>query len=304
MQKSAGSINNKATPTGTVVAYFGHSVAVEDAVGQVFQCHLRRNQDSPVVGDEVDFMLDLDKKGVIVAIHPRRSLLAKGDKRGDMKPVVANVDLILIVMAPPPIFSNYLVDRYLIAAELLKIKPVIIINKIDLLTDDEIEHMRQILKPYAHIGYEGLLSSIYLPDGLTAISKCINGDRAVLVGPSGVGKSSIIAKLSQQETLKVGEVSCRGAGKHTTTAIRLYHLPKGGYLIDSPGVREFNLWPITLQALLKGFKDFSPFVADCKFRDCKHIVEPKCAVRKAVEENKIYKGRYESYVNLIAKVKK
>jgi ribosome biogenesis GTPase len=126
---------------------------------------------------------------------------------------------------------------------------------------------------------------------------------SVLVGPSGVGKSSIIANFAKQD-IRVNDVSAKGAGKHTTTATRLYHLPNGGKLVDSPGVRDFALWPVSQSELLQGFKEFNAFLTGCKFRDCVHTVEPGCAVQAAVASGKISPHRFASYQALMKEARK
>ncbi len=284
---------------GLVISYFGSSVAVEAEDGQVFQCHLHRNQALPVVGDRVEWELETGETGVITHIEPRRSLLSRGEAHGKVKPIAANIDTILIVMSPPPIFSEYLVDRYLVAAELVGIHPILVLNKMDLLTDATQLSTQSRLDPYRHIPYPVVLSSTIIHDGLLDLSQHLKDKTAVLVGPSGVGKSSIIVGLGQREAIRIGDVSPKGAGKHTTTATRLYHLPQGGSLIDSPGVREFNLWPVNQKEVLQGFKEFQPFLTGCKFRDCLHLVEPGCAVQEAVADGKISAERFTSYRELM-----
>lgn len=288
---------------GLVISYFGSSVAVEADDGQVFQCHLRRNQALPVVGDRVEWQPESGNVGVITAIAPRRSLLARGDARGEQKPIAANLDLLVIVMSPPPIFSEYLIDRYLVAAELLTIQPIIVLNKADLLDDSSRQATLDKLTPYRQIPYVVVLSSVISEGGLRELSAELNDKTAVLVGPSGVGKSSIIAALSLGETIRIGDVTARGTGKHTTTATRLYHLPQGGKLIDSPGVREFTLWPVSKQDVLHGFKEFAHFLTGCKFRDCQHLAEPGCAVQAALTAGKISPQRYMSYQELMKQAK-
>lgn len=201
---------------------------------------------------------------------------------------------------PPPIFSEYLLDRYLVAAELLHITPLLVLNKMDLV--DQASHQALInrLAPYRDIPYELLLTSVRSGEGLSALNTSLHQKTAVLVGTSGVGKSSLIAALAPDEAVRVGEVSAKGAGKHTTTATRLYHLPQGGALIDSPGVREFNLWPITPAEVLQGFKEFRTFMNEgCKFRDCHHLVEPGCEIQSAVAMGKISEQRFASYQTLL-----
>lgn len=286
---------------GLVISYFGNSVAVEGADGQVFQCHLYKNQPLAVVGDWVEWKKESAEKGSIVKILPRQSELMRGDAKGHMKVLAANIDLIFIVMAPPPVFSTYLIDRYLVAASLLNIPVAIVFNKIDLLSSDQ-SLAETVLKPYQQIGYSIFLTSIYLQNTLMRLSEVLKNKTAVLVGPSGVGKSSLISALGSLESIRVGDVSAKGAGKHTTTATRLYHLSGGGNLIDSPGVREFNLWQVSQHEILAGFKEFQ-LQSPCQFRDCHHLAEPGCAIKLAVEKGIIHKDRYQSYEKLIAACK-
>lgn len=292
-------MSNAKEQLGLVISYFGNSVAVEAENGQVIPCHLHRNQELPVVGDKVRWQMEDADTGVVVGIEPRRSLLARGAGHDKIKPIVANVDAMVIVMAPPPIFSEYLVDRYLIAAELLNIQPMVVMNKADLLNTSTRPDAQIRLQAYRDIPYPVLLTSAIQHDGLPELTALLKNKTAVLVGPSGVGKSSIIAALNETDSIRVGEVSAKGAGKHTTTATRLYHLPQGGQLIDSPGVREFNLWTITPHDVLKGFKEFHAHTEGCKFRDCAHLVEPGCAVQAAVQNGRIYPKRYAHYQELV-----
>lgn len=288
---------------GLVISYFGNSVAVRADDGQVFQCHLKRNQTLPVVGDHVLWQLEKGETGIIIDIEPRHSLLARGDGRGNMKPIAANIHYLLIVMAPPPIFSEYLVDRYLVAAELLTIPAIIVLNKADLLDAAAHEALEKRLTPYRNIPYPIVFTSIYDEASLVHLQSLFDRQSAVLVGPSGVGKSSIISHLVGEEAIRVGEVTAKGAGKHTTTATSLYALPGGGCLIDSPGVREFNLWPVTRDEIWQGFREFRQFETGCKFRDCRHLAEPGCSVQDAIRNGKISTARYNSYLELLKNAK-
>jgi len=284
--------------TGLVVSYFGKTVEIEAQNGDVLTCHLRRNQPIPVVGDQVEFKQEGHEAGVILRTLPRRSILARGNAHGTLKPIAANVDNLVIVMAPSPIFSKELVDRYIVAAEVLGIEPIIVINKIDLLDQNAIEHARAILAVYQSISYKCLLTSTRIAAGEAELLPILANKVSVLVGPSGVGKSSITSKLVEQ-AIRVKQVSAKGIGRHTTTASRLYHLPHGGDLIDSPGVRDFQLWPVTRQEVLKGFREFQPFLTGCKFRDCQHIVEPGCMLLAALKDGKIDPIRFEHFKAMI-----
>jgi ribosome biogenesis GTPase len=202
-------------------------------------------------------------------------------------------------MSPLPLFSHYLVNRYLIAANILNLKTVLLINKADLLEEADQEKAKQCLSVYQPICDGGFLSSIYQVEGLKELTDYLQNKTAVLVGPSGVGKSSIISKLSVDSDIAVKAVSAKGIGKHTTTATRLYHLPNGGKLIDSPGVREFNLWPVSPQTIVNSFKEFKEFASGCKFRDCTHLSEPGCRVIEAKDTGEISQERYDNYVLLL-----
>lgn len=293
-------MNKESNPSqGLVIAYFGSTVAIETSDGQIIPCQLHRNQVLPVVGDIVHWQFESTESGVITAITERRSLLTRQDSRGRTKPLASNIDAIVIVMAPPPILSEYLLDKYITAAELMHIQPFILLNKMDLLTENTRPDVMDRLSHYQKIPYEVHLSSIYMPDTLVDLNRKLEHKTAVLVGPSGVGKSSIIAALGKPNEIKIGEVSPKGAGKHTTTATRLYHLPYHSQFIDSPGVREFHLGPTTQAEILYAFKEFKPFVHQCKFRDCIHLREPHCGVQKAVADGKISQLRYDNYQLLI-----
>lgn len=284
---------------GLVISYYGSTVSVETADGREIPCHLRRNQELPVVGDEVYFELEAGgASGIVKGILPRRTVLGRADNRGRMKPIAANIDVLVIVMSPPPVFSVELVDRYLAAAELLGIAPVLVINKSDLMPDDSAD-FEAVLDIYRAIPYPVVLSSVKVEGGLDQLAVLLAGRRGVLVGPSGVGKSSIIAVLSSQDWIRIGEISASGSGKHTTTASRLYHLDDGGALIDSPGVRDFQLWPLTKAEALGVFREFQDYLSGCRFRDCTHAVEPGCAVQQAVSDGRISAARYQSYQALL-----
>jgi ribosome biogenesis GTPase / thiamine phosphate phosphatase len=296
---------NEVEQHGLVISYFGNSVAVCTEDGQVIPCHLRRNQALPVVGDQVLWQLEQEgKSGIILDIAPRRSLLTRGTSRGQQQQALAaNIDFIIIVMAPPPVFSEYLIDRYLLAAELLSINALLVLNKSDLLDAEGQSACDTRLSSYRLIPYPVFCTSALNKDGTDALAAHLTSKSAVLVGPSGVGKSSLIMALSEHEHIATRDVSAKGSGKHTTTATRLYRMPQGGNLIDSPGVREFNLWPVTKEEIFRGFKEFYSLEGQCKFRNCQHLSEPNCIIRQALDEGNISQARFNSYKTLMAEKK-
>jgi ribosome biogenesis GTPase len=283
--------------TGLLIAHFGATAEIQDELGHTVYCHIRKNCEPVITGDNVLWQPEHDGKGIIVGCLPRKSLLARPEHKHKSKPVAANIDAIVIVGAPAT-FSEYLLDRYLIAAENLQIPPMILLNKIDLLSEANREELHQRLNVYASMGYPVIYSSIFTKHGLSDLEKFFRDKTSVLVGASGVGKSSIISGFVPQQIIMIGETSAKGIGKHTTTGTRLYHLPHGGKLIDSPGVREFSLWNINQAELLNGFIEFKKYLGQCKFRDCRHLKEPGCALQLAANNHEISATRLESYRKL------
>lgn len=292
---------------GLVIAHFGTQVAVESLIpesdgktNEVMRCHLRANLGSLVTGDKVIWRSG-DPIGVVVAVLPRHSELSRPDPHGDMKTIAANIDRIIIVIAPYPEPHGNLVDRYLVAAETLDIQPIILLNKVDRLDDQNRVRLDEMRQRYQQLGYEWLNASTKTGEGLEALIDYLANYTSVFVGQSGVGKSSLINMLLPKEDLKVGPLSVASQqGTHTTTTAQLYHFPQGGHLIDSPGIREFGLWHMDEQSLLEGFIEFRPFLGHCKFRDCAHQSEPGCAIRQALEEGDISQIRMASFKQILS----
>ncbi|MGY8871130.1 MAG: small ribosomal subunit biogenesis GTPase RsgA [Pseudomonadales bacterium] len=288
---------------GLIISHFGKQVDVEardgDKAGQIFRCHLRTHLGQLVTGDRVVWKAGLEH-GVVVASLPRTSELIRPTNHGELKPVAANIDRLIITFAVEPTPFANLIDRYLVAAELSEIEPVLLLNKADLITDDNRQEMDDLLARYRKIGYRVLMASTTLEEGLDPLLAELDGKISVFVGQSGVGKSSLINVLLPGVDIKVGELSeLSRKGKHTTTTARLFHFPKGGDLIDSPGIREFALWHIKPDKLLDGFVEFRPFIGHCKFRDCKHDQEPGCAILGAIENGDVSASRMESYQRIL-----
>lgn len=184
--------------------------------------------------------------------------------------------------------------------EIAEIKPLIVLNKVDLLTQEQRQEIEEQLKIYQDIGYEILMISAKNGENMEKLTALLAQGTAIFVGQSGVGKSSLINHLLPSVNAQVGDVSeTSGLGQHTTTSSRLYHLPQGGNLIDSPGIREFGLWHLDAEQITKGYREFQYVLGTCKFRDCKHLSDPGCALREAVEQGKISPVRYDNYHRLI-----
>ena len=284
---------------GLIIAHFGVQVEVESAghmPPQRYRCHVRANLPSLVTGDQVIWREGKNKTGVITARLPRTNALSRPDMQGRLRPVAANIDFIFIVVAPLPQLHSRLIDRYLAAAENMEIEPVILLNKTDLLVETNRLDIEKKIDFYATLGYRVLYVSTQTKKGIEKLQKTLNGKSSVFAGQSGVGKSSLVNLLLPEENTKVGELSdMKNKGRHTTTTARLFHMPCGGRLIDSPGVREFGLWHMKPEQVLNGFREFQPFIGQCKFRNCRHKSEPGCALSAALLDNKITQERFDSY---------
>lgn len=292
---------------GRVTAHFGRTLDVrpEDS-DEAVRCHLRANLEGLVTGDRVIWRGREDPdgrvvEGVVVARGERDSVLERPDARGQLKPVAANIDQILIVFAVEPEPHPNLIDRYLIAAEATGIAPVLVLNKIDLLPEGGGE-LLALLRRYEGLGYPVVTTTTEREDGLDALHARLAGRTSVFVGQSGVGKSSLIDRLLPDEELRIGALSKDSRkGTHTTTTARLYPLPdaESAELIDSPGIREFGLGHLDEQQVAEGFIEFRDFLGRCRFRDCRHHHEPGCALLEAVERGEIHSERFASYRRIV-----
>lgn len=289
---------------GLVLSRFGQHADVEDTSGAVVRCNMRRTISSVVTGDAVSWRRSKQPTGsidgVIEAVAERHSVLLRPDFYDGLKPVAANIDLMIIVSAILPALSLNIIDRYLVASEITGIKPLLVINKVDLLPETEQQALDQQLLLYRQMGYACLLVSAKTGQGMAELLQYLHSGTSIFVGQSGVGKSSLMNTLMPglaAATQEVSEVS--GLGQHTTTVSRLYHLPEGGKLIDSPGIREFALWHLSPEEVTNGFIEFRPWLGRCKFRDCKHLTDPGCAIQHAVAEGEISPLRYESYQKIL-----
>lgn len=296
------------TQPGLVVGAHGHYNAVENQDGILFHCTSRSKLGNLVCGDRVMWQPDGHGGGVVVALEPRQTLLQRPDARGRLKPIAANVDqLVVVVAAPSPELAarghdavdTYVLDRFLVAAYASNIAALALINKADLLEPANRAHTETVIDEYRALDQNALLTSTSNQEGLTALAAYLAGRTSVFVGPSGVGKSSLVDHFLPDRTLRVGAVAETGLGRHTTTAAALYHLPHGGSLIDSPGVREFGLWDLEPERIAAAFVELRKQAAECRFNNCRHLAEPGCAVRAALQSGAISARRYEHYCRIL-----
>ena len=253
------------------------------------------------VGDEVLIEHDdVSARWAIAGIRPRRSQLARRAPGGGYgeRIVAANVDQVLVVFAaanPEP--HPRMLDRFLIIAEANDIAARVVINKADLVPP---ESTRLRFADYERAGYPVHVTSITTRRGLEALRAILEGRTTALSGPSGVGKSSLLNAMFPGLDLRVGEISQSvNKGRHTTVGALLHPLPNGGFVVDTPGLREIGMWGLTAEHLDGYFPEFRPYLGECRFADCVHVVEPGCAVRDALARDDISAPRYESYVKLL-----
>lgn len=289
---------------GIVACRFGNQVDLITDDFQTVRCSVRRTVKSITTGDNVLWHEDAansEFKGIVEIVKPRTSELHRPDFYDGLKPIAANITRIFIVSSIKPELSTNIIDRYLIACEETKIRPVIVINKIDLLTDNEREVLKSDLKFYNDLGYDTYFVSTVNGDGISELKEAFMDQFSVIVGQSGVGKSSLLNTLIGTNTAYTNSISeTSNLGQHTTTSSRLYFLNDSTKIIDSPGVREFGLWHFSADTIARNYREFRIYLGTCKFKDCKHINEIGCSIKEAVEEGKINKVRYENYLKILS----
>lgn len=285
--------------SGEVICNFGSQLDVEgceDAFkDKVYRCHKRANIEPLVAGDQVLWQHS-EPYGIVIARKPRSSEILRPDSRGRIRSMAANIDCIAIVFACAPKPQCNLIDRYLVAAEAQHVRPVLILNKIDLLKDQHASEIQVLTKDYQSIGYRIIKVSAKTGEGMPMLEKYLSNRMVIFSGQSGVGKTSLLNYLMPSANSPVSALSSKtNHGAHTTAASRLYRLKSGGKLIDSPGIRDFSLNHLDKKNIIENFIDFQPFLGHCKFRDCTHRDEASCALLSAVREDLIISKRLESY---------
>ncbi len=291
---------------GLVISHFGQQLEIEPLEGslqnQTVRCFQRANLPRLVTGDKVLFQLDSQDTGVILSAQPRNNVFARPGFKGLIKPVAANIDKVLVVIAVLPEPFMNLTDRYLVAIESLNLDPIIVLNKADLVTEKNRSNIDNMMSIYKGIGYDTHRVSASTGIGMAELESQLAGLTTVLVGQSGVGKSSLVNSLSRQDSAAVGRLSIgKEKGTHTTTTARLFHL--GTFdLVDSPGIREFNLGHIEPTLLIDGYRELRALKGQCKFRDCAHQSEPECAILAAVENGLVSRERLSNYFQILQSI--
>jgi ribosome biogenesis GTPase len=278
-----------------VTATFGRHLLVRDSSGKELRARPFGRGLSVVCGDDVRCRSDSHEEIHALEVIPRRTALYRSNLRGQTEAVVANLTRLLVVLAPIPAPDLFVVDRYLAAAASGGIAGTLVVNKTELGIDAD---LRTQLEVFAMAGYPWIACSVRATAGMDALLDACAGHTAALVGQSGVGKSSIVKWLIPNAEVETGALVRAEEGRHTTTASRLFNLPRGGHLIDSPGVRDFAPAVDRLDERSLGFMEVERLAGGCRFADCRHMREPGCAIRSAVESGGMDARRYESYRRL------
>jgi len=284
---------------GRVVMSTGDHCLVADSANEIHRCQLRsKRKQRPVCGDWVQWQAEA-AGNVIEAIQPRGNVIERGDFRGHPRPLAANIDQLILVIAPEPAPDTLLIDRYLVLAEAVGIPLFIYINKTDLLTAENESVIEPVVERYQTLGVELARGSTQDPASIERARSMTAGRTVILVGQSGVGKSSLTQALIPSLELRIGDISeISGQGRHTTTETTLFAREDGGALIDSPGVRTLRLDHLTPDQITAGFRDIAAWAEQCRFRDCRHDAEPGCAVAGAVARGELAAERVDNWRRL------
>ena len=298
--------------SGLVIRNTGswYTVKTDDG-GQLVDCKIKGNfrlkgirSTNPVaVGDRVTIVPNQEGTAFITAIHDRRNyIIRKSSNLSKQSHIIAaNVDLaVLVVTVNYPQTATTYIDRFLASAEAYRIPVVLVFNKTDLLTDEELHYQQMMIDLYDTVGYEAIALSAETGEGMEKLEAALKDKTTVMSGNSGVGKSTLINRLIPGVNLKTAEISdAHNQGMHTTTFSEMLQLPSGGYIIDTPGIRGFGTFDIEPEELTSYFKEIFHFSKDCRFNNCTHTHEPGCAVLKALEEHYIAESRYQSYLSMM-----
>lgn len=299
---------------GKVISSTGrwYQVAINNDPNDIVKCRLpgrfrlkKYDRTNPLaVGDQV--MVEINEEdgtGAIQEILERHNYVTRESTHGSYSEQIlaSNIDRAFVIQSiRKPNLKQGFIDRFLITCEAYEISPVVVINKMDLASDQDQQYAHQLIQMYQDIGYQALTMSIYDEETVSELTELIKDNTSVFIGPSGVGKSSILNTIDPKLDLKIAQVSdFNEKGKHTTTHARLHPLEVGGYIIDTPGIREFGLFDIDPVELSYYFPEMIEPGSHCQFNDCTHTHEPKCGVKEAYDNGEIHKLRYQSYRRIL-----
>ena len=299
-------------PIGRVIKSTGSWYDVRDDAGQVVSCRLRgkirldglRTTNPVAVGDLVNFEKERDKETCVIdKILPRTNVIVRKSVNLSKEShiIAANVDqAVLVATIAQPRTSTGFIDRFTVTAEAYHIPVVIVFNKCDLYDDEQNAMAEELMRVYNSIGYQSFMISAKTGHNCDRLEAVMKDKISMFSGHSGVGKSALVNRLDPNLDIRVGEISeVHEKGKHTTTFAQMYQLGFGGYIIDTPGIKEFALYDMEKETLAQRFPEMRALMHDCRFNNCTHLHEPHCAIKEAVEKGLIADWRYENYCNMM-----
>jgi len=296
---------------GLVYKSTGSWYQVKSDEGNFYQCRIKgklrlsgiRSTSPVAVGDRVGFDLDDEAIGVIHTIDQRENYLVRKSVNlsKQLHIIGANIDLVFLVITlkNPETFTTF-IDRFLVSAAAFGIETVLLFNKMDQYTEEELKIVNELKELYTAIGYQSVFCSTKSGQGMSELRNLMQDNTSIFSGHSGVGKSTLINTVAPELRLKIGEISEQhGQGQHTTTFAEMFDLSFGGRIIDSPGIRGFGIADIDKEEIARYFKEFFKASENCKFNNCQHLSEPGCAVKSELEEGTIAESRYQSYLSMV-----
>ena len=299
-------------PIGRVIKSTGSWYDVRNDAGEVVLCRLRgkirldglRSTNPVAVGDLVNYEKERDKDTCVIdKILPRTNVIVRKSVNLSKEShiIASNVDqAILVATIAQPRTSTGFIDRFTVTAEAYHIPVVIVFNKCDIYDDEQNATAEQLMKVYNAIGYESFVISAKTGQNCDRLKAIMKDKMSMFSGHSGVGKSALVNRLDPNLNIRVGEISeVHEKGKHTTTFAQMYELGFGGYIIDTPGIKEFALYDMEKETLAQRFPEMRALMHECRFNNCTHLHEPHCAIKNAVEQGLIADWRYENYCNMM-----
>ncbi len=291
--------NNSPAGQARVKTSYSNTVILQTENNTLIEAKLHKKILRPVCGDMVSYSRNTFNEYLVDDVLPRKNELKRLAKDSKLKIFAANVTQMLIVVAIEPVYSRYLIDRYIAYAEVNSIHPIIVFNKCDLFNDSNKRRHEDIIQEYMSLGYK-IIYATNVDTLQPELTTELTNNTSILVGQSGVGKSSLINSIIPSLLINTGDLSKKtGEGIHTTTNTESYDLPHGGNIIDSPGVREFTPYFDDANQIQHGFREFKPYIDQCKFRNCLHHHEEGCKVKEAVQSEEINRLRYNSYIDIL-----